>query len=86
MERIHEEFIMILKEKHKYEKMKKNARNVNEKLEEKTGNMRLNDVNSSMLKDFSFCIHKMYLTSAHGYTNLGVHFLSIKKLMKFGQV
>ena len=35
MEISHEEFIMILKEKHKYEKMKENVRNVNEKLEEK---------------------------------------------------
>ena len=40
----HEEFITILKEKDKYEKMKKNMRNVSEKQE----NMRLNSVNSKI--------------------------------------
>ena len=38
----HEEFITILKEKGKYEKMKENVRNVNQKQE----NMRLNRVTS----------------------------------------
>ena len=38
MEISHEEFIMIMKEKNKYEKMKENLKNVNEKQE----NMRLN--------------------------------------------
>ena len=42
----HEEFITILKEKDKYEKMKENIRNVSEELEEKQENMRLNSVNS----------------------------------------
>ena len=42
----HEEFITILKEKDKYENMKENLRNVNEKLEEKPENIRLNSVNS----------------------------------------
>ena len=42
----HKEFITILKEKNKYEKMKENVRNVSEKLEEKQENMRLNSVNS----------------------------------------
>ena len=42
MERSHEEFITILNEKNKHEKMKENMRNVNEK----TKNMRLNSVNS----------------------------------------
>ena len=43
----YEEFITILKEKDKYEKMKENVRNISEKLEkEKTENMRLNSVNS----------------------------------------
>ena len=46
MEISHEEFITILKEKDKYEKMKKNLRNVNEKLEEKLESTRLNSVNS----------------------------------------
>ena len=46
MEIGHEEFITILKEKDKYEKMKKNVRNISEKLEEeKQKNMRLNSVN-----------------------------------------
>ena len=42
MEISHEEFIMILKEKDKYEKMKENVRNVNIKQK----NMRFNSVNS----------------------------------------
>ena len=42
----HEEFITIVKEKEKYENMKENIRNINEKLEEKTENTRLNSVNS----------------------------------------
>ena len=46
MEISHEEFITIFKEKDKYEKMKENVRGVNEELEEKTENMRLNRVNS----------------------------------------
>ena len=46
MEISNEEFITILKEKDKCEKMKKNVRNISEKLEEKTENMRLNSVNS----------------------------------------
>ena len=36
----HEEFVTILQEKDKYEKMKENLRSVSEKLEEKTENMR----------------------------------------------
>ena len=42
----HEEFITILKEKDKYEKMKETVRSVKEKLKEKLKNMRLNSVNS----------------------------------------
>ena len=42
MERSHEAFITILNEINKYEKMKENMRNVNEK----TKNMRLNSANS----------------------------------------
>ena len=45
MEISHKEFITILKEKDKYEKMKENVRDVSEKLEEKQKNMRLNSVN-----------------------------------------
>ena len=41
----HEEFITILKDKDKYEKMKENLRNVNDKFEEKTENTRLNSTN-----------------------------------------
>ena len=46
MEISHEEFVVIFKEKDKYEKMKENVRNVTEKLEEKTENLRMNSVNS----------------------------------------
>ena len=46
MEISHAEFITILKEKDKYEKMKENVRNLSEKLEEKQENMRLNSLNS----------------------------------------
>ena len=46
MEINYEEFAAIFKKKDKYEKMKENVRNVSEKLEEKTENMRLNSVNS----------------------------------------
>ena len=45
MEISNEEFMTILKEKDKYEKMKENLRNVSEKLEEKQENKRLNKVN-----------------------------------------
>ena len=45
MEISHEEFMAIFKEKDKYEKIKENVRNVSEKLEEKTENIRLNRVN-----------------------------------------
>ena len=46
METSHEEFITILNEKDRYEKMEEKLRNINEKLEEKTENMRLNSDNS----------------------------------------
>ena len=46
MEISHVEFITILKEKDKYEKMKESIRHVNERLKEKTENTRLNSVNS----------------------------------------
>ena len=41
----HEEYLTILKEKDEYEKMKENLRNINEKLEGKTENARLNSAN-----------------------------------------
>ena len=47
---ISQEFIIILKEKDKYEKMKKNLKNVDENLEEKTENPRLNSVNYRALQ------------------------------------
>ena len=50
MEIRHEEFITVLNEKDKSEKMKENERNINEKLEEKTENVRLNSVNSRTFK------------------------------------
>ena len=47
MEISYEEFITVLEEKEKYEKMKENVKNISEKLgEEKQENMRLNSVNS----------------------------------------
>ena len=46
MEISHAEFITILKEKDKYEKVKENVRNLSEKLEEKQENFRLNSMNS----------------------------------------
>ena len=46
MEISHKEFITILKEKEKYEKMEENVRNVSEKLEEKQEDMRIDSVNS----------------------------------------
>ena len=45
MEISHVEFITILKEKGKYEKMKESIRHVNERLKEKNENTRLNSVN-----------------------------------------
>ena len=65
-----EEFVTTVKEKEKYEKMRENIKNINEKLEEKTGKMRLNNVNSRALKSmFLFCIYKIYLISAERYKN-----------------
>ena len=46
MEKSHKEFITILKQKDKYEKMKENVKNVSQKLEEKQGNMKVDSVNS----------------------------------------
>ena len=45
MELSHKEFITILKEKDKYEKMKENVKNVSEILEDKTENMRIDNIN-----------------------------------------
>ena len=45
-----EEFVTILKEEDKYEKMKENLRNVNEKLSEKNENMRSNSFNLRSLE------------------------------------
>ena len=45
MEISHEEYVTILKEKDKYEKIKENVRNASEKLEGKQ-NMRLNSMHS----------------------------------------
>ena len=45
MEKIHKEFITILKEKDEYGKMKENVKNVSEKLEEKHENIRVDNVN-----------------------------------------
>ena len=53
----HEEFITILKEEDKYEKMKENVRNVIEKLEEKQENMRVDNVNNNNNKKKQVCKH-----------------------------
>ena len=45
MEISHKEFVTILKEKDKYEKLKENVRNINETLKEKTENMTLISAN-----------------------------------------
>ena len=50
MEIIHEEFITILKEKIRYEKIKESERNRSEKLEEIQENRRLNSLNSRFKK------------------------------------
>ena len=70
MEISHAEFITILKEIDKHEKMKENVRKFSEKLEEKQEKMRLNSLNSRKTslepRDllyqkflFFFCIQKM---------------------------
>ena len=46
MEISREEFVTILREKDKYEKMKENVRNVSEKPKETNEIMKLNSVNS----------------------------------------
>ena len=51
MEISQEEFITILKEKDKYEKIKENVRNAIEKLEEKQENIQLKSVNSRSQKN-----------------------------------
>ena len=67
----HKEFAAIFKGKDKYEKMKENVRNVTEKLEEKTKNMRLNSVNSKKKRFVNMWLVKKYLT-----------FISSKKIKK----
>ena len=52
MEISHEEFITILNEKDKYEKMKENVRNVSEKLEEKSENIMVDSINLKKKKSF----------------------------------
>ena len=72
----HEEFIRILNEKDKYEKMKDNLRSENEKHEI----MRLSRVFYAIKKLFFFlCMYEMYLISAEGYINAGVHSLRVQK-------
>ena len=65
----HEEFIIILKQKDEYKKIKKNVRNLSEKLEEKQENMRLNGVHSrktrlqrcDLLKSIEHLHHQKFL-------------------------
>ena len=79
IETSHEKFTVTFKEKDKYDKMKKNLRNVSEKLEGWNENMRLNIVNSS------FSTYKMCPISAEGYKNAKVYFLRVRETIKFGQ-
>ena len=51
MEISHGKFIMISKEKDKYEKMKENLGNISKTLKGKTENMRLNSFNSRSCKN-----------------------------------
>ena len=74
MEISHEEFITIFKKKDKYDKMNENLRNINDKLEDKTENMKLNSVNSRTEKYFL-----VYLISTEGYKNAEVDFLKLSK-------
>ena len=68
MEISHAEFITILKEKDKYQKMKGNVKNLSEKLEQKQQNMRLISANSIKrfykhlicLKCMNICIIKNF--------------------------
>ena len=62
MDICHKEFITILKEKDKYEKMKENVRNLSEKLEEKQENIRLNSVNSREISQFQI-LRSIYKTA-----------------------
>ena len=51
LESSHEEFITVAKEKEKYEIMKENCKNINEKLKEKTwGKVRLNSLKKLEIK------------------------------------
>ena len=50
----HEEFITILKEKNKYERMKENLRSENEEYKI----MRLSNIKSKIKKKFFLCIYK----------------------------
>ena len=52
----HDELITILKEKDKYEKMKENVRDVSEKQE----NIRLNSVNSKILKKNKWVVDNLH--------------------------
>ena len=57
----HKEFIAILKEKDKYEKMKENVRDVSKKLEQKQENMRVDGVNSKKKRVCKHVICKKHL-------------------------
>ena len=52
MEISHKEFITILNEKDRYEKMKENVKNVSEKLEEKQESTRVDSVNTRKITSF----------------------------------
>ena len=76
MEISHEEFVTILKEKDKYEKMKENLRNENEKQEiMRLSSIRLSKKQSKIIEHlrhqkflfFFLCMYKMVQISKEGY-------------------
>ena len=72
-----------MKEKDKYEKMKENLRNINEKLEEKTGNTRFNSANSRTSKNILLCAYKKICQiSKEAYKNAKLKLLMIENIFE----
>ena len=85
MEIKHEEFIRILNEKDKYAKMKENFKNVNEKLKEKTENIRLDSVSSRTWKNISlFCVYTMFDIAVEKYADFKVYTIRVDNKKLFG--
>ena len=85
----HEEFITILKEKDKYEKMKDNLRSEYEIYEiMRFSSMIFYVKNYSVfyvIKKIFLCMYKMYLISAEGYINAGAQSLRVHKAGEISQ-